>query len=194
MLKNYKLLETNTHEKIAIAYYHPDTVDVISLETPALEVLTDFHTTRPRIIEKNVLADQALSQMQQHKVHALLVVDENDQVIGLINAARVQGVYKTQVAQQQGIRSKDVTVEMLMTKIDTLKTLQYNAVKNALVGHIARLLHESNTDHMLVYSLNKNKVPVIRGIFSAGFISRRLSMAIGSDLGSSSLAEMNKII
>ena len=89
MLKNYKLLETNTHEKTAIAYYHPDTVDVISLETPALEVLTDFHTTRPLIIEKNVLADQALSQMQQHKVHALLVVDENDQVIGLINAARV---------------------------------------------------------------------------------------------------------
>lgn len=194
MFKNYKLLEANKHQQPTIAYYHPDTVDVISLETPALEVLADFHTKRPRVIEKNVLADKALIYMQQEKVHALLVINDNDQVIGLINAARVQGLYKTQIAQQQGIHSKAVNVGMLMAKINTLPMLEYSVIKSALVGHVAHFLHENNIDHLLVYALNKNKTPVIRGIFSAGFISRRLDMAIGRDLGSSSLAEMNKII
>ena len=104
------------------------------------------------------------------------------------------GLYKTQIAQQQGIHSKEVSVEMLMAKIDTLIMLEYSVIKNALVGHIARLLHENNIDHILVYALRKNKTPVIRGLFSAAFISRRLGISIDRDFGSSSLAEMNKII
>ncbi|WP_119343280.1 CBS domain-containing protein [Facilibium subflavum] len=194
MFKEYKLLPTHTENKPVLPYFHPDTMDVISLETPALDVLADFHTKRPRIIHKDARADDALAQMQKEQVRALLVINDEDQVVGLINAARVQGIYRTQIARQHDIHTKDVTVNMLMAASDILPLLDYNAVKDACVGHIARLLHEKKIDHILVYETNAKHKLVIRGIFSASFISRRLGMPIGRDLSSGSLAEMNKII
>ena len=194
MFKDYKLLNTASTSSQSIPYHHPDTVEVITLETPALDVLADFHTKRPRHIHKDALANDALELMKKEQVRALLVIDDHDQVVGLINAARVHGAYKTQVAQQHGIKTKDITIANLMAPLKELPLLEYNTVKDALVGHIARLLHEGNFDHILVYDHDSNHKRVIRGIFSASFIARRLGKHIGRDLGLSTLAEMNRVI
>lgn len=194
MFTEYKALETTRITPKSIDYYHPDTLEVITLETPALDVLADFYTKRPRVIHKSALASEAIEEMQKEKIKALLVIDDEDHVIGLLNAARVHGNYNTQIAQQHGITTKEVTSAMLMAPINTLPLLEYHRVKDAQVGHIARLLHESNLDHILVIECDAKRNPIIRGIFSASFIGRHLGKNIGVDLGLNTLAEINKII
>ena len=193
--KDYKLLEVESYQHLKeINYFHPQTIDVISLETPALNVLSDFHTKQPQVIYKNALADDAFEKMQRQNVHSLMVTDDQDRVIGLVNAVQLQGLHKTQIAQKMDIPPKDVTAGMLLERIETLTFLNYNVVKDALVGHIARILNETNHDHLLVTDTDKNNIPTIRGIFSASFIAKRLGAEIGRDLSSSSIAEMNRII
>lgn len=193
--KEYKLLETTTHTKEqSVPYYHPETMDVISLETPALHVFTDFHTVKPYVIHVKTLADDALQMMQKVEVHALLVTNNDDEVVGLINTRRLQGVYRTQVAQSEDIHHKEVTVGMLMAKIGSLPMLDYAVLKDTLVGHIARLMHDQHIDHLLIQEQDKSGKDIIRGIISASFIAKRLGAQIGHDLASRNLAELNKII
>ncbi|WP_162896592.1 CBS domain-containing protein [Cysteiniphilum halobium] len=193
--KEYKLLETTTHNRqISIPYYHPETVDVISLETPALHVFTDFHTAKPYVIHVKALADDALQMMKKVEVHALLVINNDDEVVGLINTCRLQGIYRTQVAQSEDIHHKEVTVGMLMVKIGDLPMLDYAVLKDMLVGHIARLMHDKHIDHLIIQEQNKSGKDIIRGIISAGFIAKRLGTKIGHDLASRNLAELNKMI
>ncbi|MFZ9036177.1 MAG: CBS domain-containing protein [Francisellaceae bacterium] len=193
--KDYKLLETSDNVDLQhLEYFHPDTLDVIILETPALDVFADFHTKQPRIIHQLALANSALEHMKTEKVRALLVVDDNDQVIGLINSNDVQGMKRTQIAQKHDVNAKDVTVEMLMTPASKLTMIDYSLLKNAVVGHIARLLNEKNLDYILVFEVDPKGKKIIRGILSASFISRKLGMQIGRDLALNTLAEINRII
>ena len=195
LFKDYKLLDTITHhEQRSMPYYHPETVDVISLETPALHVFTDFHTAKPYTIHMKTLADDALQVMQKVDVHALLVVNNNDDIAGLINTKQLQGIYRTQIAQQEDIHQKEVTVGILMNKISHLPVVDYDVLKDACVGHLARLMHDKQIDHLLAQESSKCGKYIIRGIISAGFIAKRLGVQIGHDLGSRNLAELNKII
>ncbi|WP_157966620.1 CBS domain-containing protein [Fastidiosibacter lacustris] len=193
--KDYKLLETITHTvQKSIPYYHPESMDVISLETRALDVFSDFHIVKPYTIHVKALIDDALQKMQKVEVHSLLVVNNDDQIIGLINAKRLHGVYRTQVAQREGVHFKEMTSGMLMTKINALPVLEYDVLKDARVGHLARLMHDQQIDHLLIQEYDKHGNAVIRGIISASFIAKRLGASIGHDFGSRSLAELNKII
>ncbi len=193
--KEYKLLETITHRtQTSIPYYHPETIDVISLETPALHVFTDFHTSKPYIVHLKALANDALQLMKKVEVRSLLVVNNDDEVAGLISAKRLQGIHRTQVAQKEGVHPKEVTSGMLMTKINDLPVIDYVVLKDTLVGHLARLMHDKYIDHLLVQEHDKQGQVMIRGIISASFIAKRLGAQIGHDLGSRNLAELNKIM
>lgn len=194
MFNEYKLLDAKVYEQDkSIEYFHPDSLDVISLNTKALDVFADFHTRSPRVINKDALASEALQKMIDQKVRALLVVNDQDQVIGLVGAAQLQGMILMQTAQQQGVTAKEVTVSMMMKPLNKLQMLDYKLLDNALVGHIARFLNENNLNHVLVYERDEQENMVIRGIFSASFIGRRLGMQIGHALSESSIADISRI-
>lgn len=194
MFNEYKLLESKTcDQEKNIEYFHPDSLDVITLDTSALDVFADFHTRSPSVINKDALASEALQKMINDKVRALLVVNDQDQVIGLVGAAHLQGMILMQTAQQQGVTAKEVTVSMMMKPLNKLKMLDYKILDNARVGHIARFLNENNLNHVLVYERNEQDRIVIRGIFSSTFIGRRLGAQIGHALSESSVADINRI-
>ncbi len=192
MFDDYKLLNTQPPEQSTWEYYHPDTLEVISLETSALEVMADFHTKTPVTVFKKTNADEALKIMIHEKVRALLVINDHDHVLGIVNSQQIQGTKRTQVAQQEDIKPVDVTVDLLMTPISHMPMLNFNTLSNALVGHIARIFYDQKVTHVLVYETNADETICIRGIFSASFIGRKLGMEIRPNLYAESISDIQK--
>lgn len=194
MFKEFAKLDVH-HSLSPMEYYHPENAsDVVTADSPALSVFTDFHGRPPVTIEKKTLATAALDKMKYAHVKALLVVDDDDQIIGLVSSSAILGVKKAQASQEHNIKQTEVTVWMIMCPIENLFLLNYKDLSNARVGHIARLLHDESLQHILVYNVCSNGGKMIRGIFSAARLTRQLGIAVGADLSSHTIAEMSKRI
>lgn len=192
--QDYALLSTYQLSKETTYAYPERKRKVVSLDTPAYEVLTDFKKNQPEKISKTKLAKEALTQMQSKGVKSLLVTDDEGKVLGGISSQYVQSLKLTQAAQTYDVKPNEVTVEMIMKPVYELAMLKYEELKNVRVGHIARLLYEKNLQHVHVFQENEDRSNVLRGVFSASRISDQLGMAIGRKNTSESIAEMNKII
>lgn len=194
MFKEFAKLELHTLSEHT-EYFHPENfTDVVTTDSPALQVFTDFHIRPPVIIEEKDLVSKALEKMKSSHVKALLVIDSDDKVIGLINSAQILGVKKVKASHDHGVHQAEVAVWMLMTPLNELQILNYRDLSNARVGHIARILHDQNLQHLLTYEVCRNGEKMLRGIFSTTRISRQLGIQIGGDHATSSIAEMTKRI
>ncbi len=192
----YALLETGKLNENT-CYYHPENQpEVVNLDSPAIDILTDFKSRPPACVSPNKTIHQALEQMKADGVKSLLVVDEdNNTIIGLISARGIQGARPGIIAQRNGMNLSEVTVGLAMIPYEQIDTINLEYLSNARVGHIVRLLHEKGINYLLVVeNLKFNSGEVVRGIFSASRIGRQLGEFVGSDLSSHSLADMNKRI
>ncbi|MCF6768154.1 CBS domain-containing protein [Thiotrichales bacterium 19S11-10] len=194
MFKEFAKLELHTLPN-HINYFHPQRfTDIVTTDSPALQTFTDFHVRPPVTTVSSAFAHQALEKMKTSEIRCLLVIDNNDKVIGFINSAQILGIQLTQVAQANDINQTEVTVSMLMTPISALRILNYRDLSNARVGHIARILHEHSLSHLLVYEVDHLEEVILRGMFSTTQISRQLGIDIGNNLASETIAEMSKRI
>ena len=87
----------------------------VSLESPALEVMTDLLRTSPATIRPQAPIEGAKQFMIARGVRRLLVVDERDMVLGLVTATDVLGEKSMRVAMERGIKRGELTVGDIMT-------------------------------------------------------------------------------
>jgi CBS domain-containing protein len=132
--------------------------------------------------------------MQSAKVKALVVIDHDEAILGLVSLKDTQGIKTGLAAQEKGVSPAQVTVGMVMTLAEQLETIQFKDLSNARVGHIAHILHEHDLQHLLVVDLDEIGTAKVRGIFSATRISRQLGENISGTLSSQSVGEMHKRI
>lgn len=191
----YALLETNKLNENT-CYYHPENQpEVVNLDSPAIDILTDFKSRPPVCVHSDKTIHEALEQMKVDGVKSLLVINEENAIIGLVSARGIQGARPGIIAQQNGINLSEVTVGLAMVPYDQIDTINLEYLSNARVGHIVRLLHEKGINYLLVVeNLKFGNGEIVRGIFSASRIGRQLDELIGSDLSSNNLADMNKRI
>lgn len=184
-LTTHKLSEKTT-------FFHPEyRLEVVHTDSSALCVFTDFHFKNPECTTTDTLLTTAHEQMIHNNVKALLVLDEQRHVLGILSSRDILGARRITVAHAQDIHPSEMSVGMLMHKLKDLILLDYKDLLNARVGHIARLLHDHNLQHILVFEQQDTK-QIIRGIFSASRISRQLGVDVGIDMGSDNAAQINR--
>ena len=190
---DYQLLETG-HLQENTTYIHPERMpEVVHLDSPAVDVLTDFKSRSPRLTKPNTLTKNAIELMKDGNVKSLLVIDNDENIIGQVAIRDLEGIKKTQAAQKYGIKPTEVTVNMLMVPFNKVHTLHYKYISGNRVGHIARLFHDLGVYYILVVD-DSPKGEMVRGIFSISRVSRALGYSVTGDLTSHSIAEMNKRI
>ena len=195
MFRDYALLETHRFDKTPLGYRHTEhPAEIVNLNAPALTVFTDFQVREPEVVNKSMLASDALEHMKMAKVKSLLVVDDHDHVKGFVGLAHVQGVYLMQAAKKHDVVPAEVTVGMMMIDIHHVDMINYKDLSNARVGHIARMLHDKSYHHLLAYDEEDDGSIYIRGIFSRSRLNRLLGTQIGSDFSVSSVADINKYL
>lgn len=152
--------------------------ETVRLEDPALSVMTDFALTYAYTVFPLQSIEFARSKMIQRGVRLLLVIDNENAMLGLITATDLTGERPMQVTRNQGIPYEDVLVKDVMTPRERLECLCVDDLKSASVGSIVATLQKQGRQHALVVERASDRSQVVRGLFSLSQISRELGSAM----------------
>jgi predicted transcriptional regulator len=157
----------------------PSTYLAVRLDTPAIEVMTDFEHVSPVTIGPEATLAQATNAMIARGVRLLFVVDRQGTIIGLITARDTTGERPIKLVRERGGKHSDLQVEDVMTRHEHIEALTMEEVLHADVGHILETLKNLGRQHAIVVETDRaSGGEVVRGIFSATHIGRRLGVPI----------------
>lgn len=151
----------------------------VTLESPALAVMTDLGRVQPIIIDPGKSIEVANQRMIDAAVRLLLVSDGEQQIVGLITATDILGEKPLRHRRRTGDTFSEILVRDIMTPRAQLDVLRMRDVFRARVGDIVATLKQFGRQHALVAERNgESDSQRIRGIFSATQIGRQLGMNI----------------
>ena len=157
---------------------HPDELpELVHVDDPAAAVFTDFNKEQPATIGSDVCIDNALNQMKHSGNCVLLVVDEEQCLLGEITADDIMGDKPVRLTESTRMSRRQISVKMIMTPVNDIRVLEIEHLRDARVGHIIATLHALESGHILVVENSHS----IRGVFSAMQISRQLGRNILDD-------------
>lgn len=168
----------------------------LSLDSPALSVMTDLTRVPAATIDPEAPLDAANRFMIRRNVRLLLITeDRRSDVIGLITATDILGEKPVKLAVERGLRRQDLRVRDIMTPFDRLDVIDFADLAHAGVGHIVATLKQVGRQHLLVAHRDAGaKVESIRGIFSLSQIARQLGVALSSTEVAHTFAEIEAAI
>jgi CBS domain-containing protein len=162
----------------------------VSIESPALEVMTDLRRTTPAAIRPQAPLAGANQFMITRGVRLLLVVDEREEVLGVISATDILGERPMQVATERGMWRDELTVADIMIPAAQVEVIALPDVAAARVGHVLETLHRAGRQHALVVDFDElpsgrpltppGRRAMVRGIFSLSQIARQLGVSVST--------------
>jgi len=162
----------------------------VSIESPALEVMTDLARVTPATIRPQAPLAGANQFMITRGVRLLLVVDDHENVLGVITASDLLGERPMLAATERGMRRDELTVADIMIPAERVEVIALSDVEGARVGHVLETLRRAGRQHALVVDFDllpparplqpPAKRIMVRGIFSISQIARQLGVSVAS--------------
>jgi CBS domain-containing protein len=162
----------------------------VTLESAALEVMTDLARASPATIRPQAPVEGANQYMISRGVRLLLVVDEREVVRGVITASDILGEKPMRVATDRSLKRSELTVADIMTPAGEVEVLALGDVRGKRVGHVLETLRRAGRQHVLVVDYEVQPAqraiePALRrsmvcGIFSLSQVARQLGLALPS--------------
>ena len=166
----------------------------VKLSDSALTVMTDLTRVSVISVRAKTSMDKANAKMIRYGVRMLLVLDDNDQVAGLLTASDVLGEKPMRFLQNMGGTHADIMVRDIMTTQRELSALNIEHVKAARVGEIVATLKKSHRQHALVVAEGQDGRQSVCGLFSVTQIARLLGAQVQSFELASTFAEIEAVI
>jgi CBS-domain-containing membrane protein len=151
--------------------------DRVTLDNPALDVMTDFRRMTAFIATPGDSIAQAEERMHRRKVKLLFVMDGEDRVAGLITNTDISGEKPLQVVQSRGIRRDEIQVADIMTPVDRLEAVDFDDLAHARVGHVLEILKARGRQHALVIEQVGNR-QMVRGLLSLTQLCKQLGVVV----------------
>lgn len=170
----------------------PEPPELVHLDSPALEVMTDFEHVHAVATTPETSIDDALECMKTKGVRMLLVLDDAETVVGVVTAKDIQGERPIKIVQEHRTPRSAIKVSTVMTPQAKITALNLTNVRNAQVGHIVQTLHDLERQHIFVVDFDETgQTQRLRGLFSTSQIARQLGSDISEAVPSAhSLAEI----
>lgn len=162
----------------AIRIFQPDQPKSITLESPALDTMTDLRLTHAAVIEPEATIESANSYMKQRGVRSLFVLNKDHLLQGVITATDILGEKPLRFNQERNVKHREILVLDIMTPLNSLEAISIDDVRRAKVGHIVASLRDAGRQHTLVTERNVNGDLLIYGIFSLTQIEKQMGEAI----------------
>ena len=160
----------------------------VTLESPALDVMTDLARVTPATIRPQAPLSGANQFMITRGVRLLLVVDDHEVVLGVITATDILGERPMLVATERGLRRDELAVADVMTPAGGVEVIELAQVEGSRVGHVLETLRRAGRQHALVVDFDlipatrplapPAKRTLVRGIFSISQIARQLGVSL----------------
>jgi CBS-domain-containing membrane protein len=195
MIKNFTAL-TSHPLKAGSAIARPTQVlaQNLSLNDPAINVMTDLCSVSVVVVRAMTGMEKANAKMIRYGVRTLLVLDDADKVAGILTATDVLGEKPVRFLQQVGGTHADILVRDVMTVQRDLTVLKLDEVKAARVGDILTTLKTAGRQHTIVVEDNPDGSQTVRGLFSATQIARQLGVQIKTAEATKIFAEIEASI
>jgi len=172
---------------------HPTTPpEIVKLGSPAVSVMTTFKVVHPVTTRAEVGIDAALNKMKTAGVRLLFVVNDTEEIIGLVTAKDIMGERPIKITQQTRMPRAEITVAMVMTPQGDICALDAHIVRDARVGDIVETLSAQHRQHALVVKTDKlAHTQTVIGMFSTSQISKLLGYDVVHEVQpANSLAEL----
>jgi len=195
MIKEYTGLDSSPL-KSGASIVRPTQVfaERVKLSDPATSVMTDLSKVSVVSVRAQTSMDRANAKMIRYGVRMLLVLDENEQVSGLLTASDVLGEKPMRFLQSVGGIHADITVRDIMTTQRELEVMKIEDVRNAKVGEIVATLKKSHRQHALVVSEAADGKQTVCGLFSVTQIARQLGAQVQRFELAHTFAEIDAVI
>jgi signal-transduction protein with cAMP-binding, CBS, and nucleotidyltransferase domain len=181
MTQNFKPLEPQRLNR-RMSYHQPiESNDTkVSMDSPAYSVMTDLTRVEAVTIGPHESLFQANRRMITMGVRLLMVVDNDNQVMGLITTTDINSEKPLSVVKEKSTNYNALQVDDIMIHYDKLEVLFWRDVVSAKVGDIAETLKRVGRRHAIVVD-GEEDAQIIRGIFS----SSQLARATGEEVDTS---------
>lgn len=176
MSKEYAALAAHPF-KAGTGFARPSQVlpERVKPDDPAVSVMTDLKSVSVVNVRARSSVDKANAKMIRYGVRSLLVLDEDDKVVGVLTAVDVLGEKPVNFLKNMGGTHADILVRDIMTPQRELEVLRLDDVYDAKVGNIVATLAKAGRQHALVVEDNADGSQTIRGLFSSTQIARQLA-------------------
>ena len=167
----------------------------VTLDSPALTVMTDLVEVRAATTQPQVSLPNAELKMIHQGVRMLFVVSEMPNVEGIVTVADIQGDRPLRLVQQRQLRHSEITVADVMTPLSQLDAIDYAALSRATVGQVVATLLKFGHPHLLVVENAAAQAPTrVRGVISKTQVERQLGTPLPSMEIASTFAEIRQAL
>jgi len=166
----------------------------VKLSDPAMSVMTDLHKISVVSVRAKTSMDRANAKMIRYGVRMLLVLDDNEQLAGLLTATDVLGEKPMHFLQNMGGTHADIMVRDIMSTQREMEVMKIDDVQHAKVGQIVASLKKANRQHALVVAEGADGRQTVCGLFSITQIARQLGAQVHSFELASTFAEIEAVI
>jgi len=136
-------------------------------DDPAIDIMTDLQTMQALRIKMSDTIDTIGYELQSHDVHALLVVKEEQTVVGIVTSEDVFGEKPITITQESRMPRNTITAKMLMTPIEQILTFNISDILSARVGNIVATLAENKALYAIAISNSESsEIPALEGFFN----------------------------
>ncbi len=181
----------------SLGYFEPsqELASRVSMDSPAILVMTDLRQQIAVTIEPNMSIDWALQRMKSSGVRLLLVVNADKRVLGLITSTDIQGEKPIKFREALSLRHEEIMVRDIMTPHSELEVADMSAVMRASVADVVSMLERDGRRHALVVDQDPHTDrQAIRGIFSATQIEKQLDRVIETIAIARTFAEVESVL
>ena len=147
----------------------------VTLDDPALLVMTDFTLCPAVTTYPGEPANRAHAHMVERGVRFLFVLDIDGALAGVITDSDFLGEKPLTVMQARNVPRGELRVGDLMTGALQLEAIPYSEVSQMRVGHIVSTLRAVGRRHLLV---SEQEGRLVRGIISASQVARQLGLQV----------------
>lgn len=195
MIKKYEVLPS-IPLKMGTSYMRPVQAfpERVKLDSPATDVMTDFSKVSVVSVRAKTSMDRANAKMIRYGVRMLLVLDENEEVAGLLTASDVLGEKPMRFLQNMGGTHADIMVRDIMSTQRELEVFKIDDVRQSKVGQVVASLKKVGRQHGLVVTEGADGKHVVCGVFSLTQIARLLGAQVHSFELASTIAEIEAAI
>jgi len=180
---------------VSLAQAAPWRTEAVTLESPALDVMTDLTLVKAATTHPETMLGQAEQMMIFQGVRMLFVVTDMPSIEGLITASDLRGDRALQIVHQRRVRFDELAVADVMTPRSMLDALDFGSLRNATVRNLVKTLERVGRHHLLVVEEPTERTPRrVRGLVSRSQIERQLGQPIAITPIASSFSEIERAL
>jgi CBS domain-containing protein len=180
---------------ISIAQTQPQVHAAVTLDSPALQVMTDLTLVKAATTHPSTSLRQAEQMMIYQGVRMLFVVSDMPALEGLITTTDLRGDRALRIVAERHLHHDELSVADAMTPLALLEAIDLDSLRNARVGNVVATLKRQGRNHLLVLQAAGAHTPLrVRGVISRAQVERQLGAPVEITPIASSFSEIERAL